>query len=273
MMKRQIKAGVKTILIWLAYFALAAFALLPILWGIRTSLAPRFDRGLIPSSLTLSHYANLFKRPELMLYFRNSLLIAVCAILVVLPLALLAAYALARFNFKGRQLGSVFLILPMLPAVAILVPLISYMNRLGLYNTLRAVIIVNAVFNLPFAVWMLRNFILANPYEIEEAAQIDGCSSLQLLTRVVLPMLKPGLIAVVIFVFINSWNNYVYAFALVTTPHYRVLPQGILAFLGAWGTNWGGLTAIGTLAMLPPVLLFLLFQNWFVAGLFGYQLK
>lgn len=273
MIARKVAASVQNVLVWFAFITLAIFSLFPILWGIRTSLAPRYDYGFIPSSITLEHYASLFERPEVWLYLRNSLLVTVGAIAVVLPVAVLAAYALARFRFKGRRFGVLFLVLPMLPAVAILVPLISYMNRLGLYNTFLAVVLANTVFNMPFAIWMLRNFVMANPYEIEEAAMIDGCSRLQLLWRVTLPMMAPGLVAVVIFVFINSWNNYMYAFALTSSPMHRVLPQGILSFLGAWGTYWGGLTAIGTLALIPPVALFLVFQNWFVAGLFGQQLK
>lgn len=273
MRNRKVVGTVQNVLAWIAFVALALFSLFPILWGLRTSLAPRYDYGFFPSQLTLEHYQQLFKRPEIWLYFRNSLLVAIGANVIVLPTALLAAYALARFRFKGQKFGILFLVLPMLPAVAILVPMISYMNKLGLYNTFGAVILTNAVFNMPFAIWMLRNFILANPESIEEAALIDGCSRLQALVRVALPMMAPGIVAVVIFVFINSWNNYMYAFAMTSSPFHRVLPQGILSFLGSWGTYWGGLTAIGMLALIPPVVLFLLFQNWFVAGLFGQQLK
>jgi len=270
---QRIGLTIKNVLVWLAFIGIALFALFPILWGIKTSLAPKYDYGFFPSKLTLEHYFALFQRAELFIYFRNSLFVAGGSITIVLPVAILAAYSLARFKFKGSQFGILFLVLPMLPAVAILVPLISYMNKIGLYNTFLAVILVNAVFNMPFAIWMLRNFILANPFSIEESALIDGCSRIQMLMRVAIPMMAPGLIAVVIFVFINSWNNYMYAFALTSSPGHRVLPQGILAFLGSWGTYWGGLTAIGTLALIPPVVLFLIFQKWFVAGLFGQQLK
>ncbi|MFQ5795992.1 MAG: carbohydrate ABC transporter permease [Candidatus Bipolaricaulia bacterium] len=258
---------------WIGVILVTVFVLSPILWGLRTSLAPRFDKGIIPSDITVEHYQLILARPEFFIYTKNSLLVAAGAIAITLPVALLGGYALARFNFPGKNLSVLLLILPLLPAIAILIPLISYVNKLGLYNTHAVVIMANAVFNLPFAIWMLRNFILINPIEIEEAAMIDGCSRIRVLYRIAIPMMTPGLIAVAVFVFITSWNNYLYAFALTASPDLRVLPQGILSFIGVWGTNYGGLTAIGTLALIPPVALFLLFQRWFIAGVFGQQLK
>ncbi len=247
--------------------------LFPLLWGLRTSLADRFDYKLIPTRWTLSHYQALIERPELFFYLRNSAVVSLTSIAITLIVALLGGYALARLKFRGRQLGALLLILPLLPPVAILVPLLSYFQKLGLYNTLAAVIIANVVFNIPLSVWMIRNFILGNPVEMEEAARIDGCSRWGVLFRIVLPNMGPGIVAVAVFVFINTWNNYLYSFALTSSQSLRVLPQGILSFLGSWGTYWGGLTAAGMLVLLPPVVLFLFFQKWFIAGVFGQQFK
>ena len=187
---------------------------------------------------------------------------------------MLGGYALARFSFPGaKKLGSALLVFPMLPIIAILVPLMWYMNRLGLYNTLYSLIIVNSVVNMPFTVWMLRNFILGCPVEIEESALIDGCSRIGALLRITLPMMPPGLVAAVVFTFITTWNNYLYAAALTASPSLKVLPMAVLSFIGTWGTYWGGLTAIGILVLIPPLILFLFFQKWFIAGLFGQWLK
>ncbi len=264
-MKRTITAFI--------YLLFLLFILFPFFWGLRTSLADRFDTKLIPTHLTISHYQILISRPEFFNYLQNSLTVTIASIAITIAVALLGGYALARMKFKGQSFGILLLVLPLLPPVAILVPLVSYFERLGLYNTLSAVIIANVVFNIPLSVWMVRNFILGNPVEIEEAARIDGCSRLGLVFRIVIPTLGPGLIAVAVFVFINAWNNYLYAFALTSSQKLRVLPQGILSFLGSWGTYWGGLTAGGMLVLLPPVVLFLLFQKWFIAGIFGQQLK
>ncbi len=263
----------KRFLVWVGFTAITVFVFCPILWGIRTSFAPRFDPAIIPSRLTLQNYVALLRQPEIYRYFANSLFVAGGAAAIVLPVAVLAAYALSRFTFRGSRLGILFLVLPMLPTVALLVPLISYMNRLGLYNRLFGVVLVNAVFSMPFAVWMLRNFIIANPSSIEEAALIDGCSRTRMLLLIAVPLMAPGMVAVGLFVFISSWSNYLYSFALTTSPSNQVVSKAILSFMGAWGIDWGGLTAIGLISMLPPVVLFLVFQRWFVAGLFGNQVK
>jgi len=196
------------------------------------------------------------------------------AIAIVFPVSLTAAYGLARFKFRGRNfLGLSFLILPMLPSTAILVPLVSYFNKLGLYNTLFSVTLVHSIFNMPLAIWMLRNFIINTPVAIEEAAMIDGLSPFQTLFRITLPMIAPGIVSVVVYVFINCWNNYTFSYALTSSQSHRVLSQGVLSFLGSWGTYWGGLTAIGIITLIPPIVLFLIFQKWFVAGMFGESLK
>lgn len=258
---------------WIAFIVVSIFVFFPFFWGLRTSLVPQDDFHFVPKKLTLEHYIALLQRPEFLVYVKNSLLVSLSTIFITLIIALPGGYALARFKFPGHQLGIILLVLPLLPPIAILVPLLSYFRTLKLHDTLMAVIIANVIFNLPFAVWMLRNFILVNPVEIEEAAQLDGCSRFEILVRIAIPMMIPGLIAVSIFIFINAWNNYLYAFALISSQDLRVLPQGILSFLGTWGTYWGGLTATGILAIIPPIILFLIFQRWFIKGIFTQGLK
>ncbi|MDZ7333128.1 MAG: hypothetical protein ONB31_14230, partial [candidate division KSB1 bacterium] len=142
-----------------------SFILFPFFWGIRTSLAERFDSKFIPTHWTFSHYQAIIARPELLYYLRNSAVVSFSSIAITLIVALLGGYALARMRFRGRQFGALLLILPLLPPVAILVPLLSYFQKLTLYNTLAAVIVANVVFNIPLSVWMVRNFILGIPVE------------------------------------------------------------------------------------------------------------
>ena len=147
--------------------------------------------------------------------------------------------------------------------------MLSYINNLGLIDTYFSLVLVNTVFHLPFAVWMLRNFILATPREIEESALIDGCNYLNVLIRITTPSIYPGLIAVSVFLFISTWNNYLFAFALIASSEKRVISQAMLAFLSAWGNNCGGLCAAGMICIIPLIGIFLLFQKWFVAGIVG----
>jgi ABC-type glycerol-3-phosphate transport system permease component len=261
--------------LWLVLYAfIALFALFPLLWMIKLSLTPKYDFGFIPRSWTLKNYTAILQQKEVVQYFLNSFKISLGTICFTMPIGLISAFALARYHFKGRNfLALAFLVLPMLPSSAILVPLVSYFNKLRLFNTLSGVIIVNVVFSMPLAIWMLRNFIINTPKAIEEAAFLDGLSSLQTLFRITTPIIKPGIIAVVVYIFITSWNSYTFSYALTTSPSKRVLSQAILAFMGSWGTDYGGLTAIGMLMVFPPVLVFLVFQKSFVAGMFGQALK
>lgn len=258
---------------WIAIFLISLFCVAPLLWGLKVSISPQYDTSLIPHRLTVEHYRYIFSRPEFFQYLKNSTVLSLGTVIFALPLSLLGGYALARFRFPGKQFSFLFLVFPLLPLIAVLVPLVSFLNRLGLYNKLSALIVVNTVFNLPLTIWMLRNFLLEVPPEIEEAALVDGCSRIETLFKITIPLMIPGLVAATVFVFITTWNNYLYASALITKPSLRVLPQGILAFIGTWGTYWGGLTAAGIVTLVPPLVLFLLFQRWFIAGLFGQMLK
>lgn len=253
---------------WLGFAVIAFLVLFPIYWGVRTSLAAPRDVSLFPT-LTLEHYRYLLSQKLFYQYTTNSLLVSLGTVVGVLLAALPAGYALAKLRFSGRRFGVLFLLLPLLPAIAVLTPLISYMYRLQLLNTLTGLVVLNLVFNLPFAVWMTRGFMLAVPDAVEEAAMIDGASRLGIMARIVIPLTATGLFAVAAFVFVQTWNNYLYAYAIISSPAQRVVPMGILASLGAWGTQWGPLMAFGTLGVLPPILLLLIFQRWFIAGMLG----
>jgi ABC-type glycerol-3-phosphate transport system permease component len=256
------------LLYWTCAVVIASLVTSPLLWSVRTSLAPARDFGIIPSP-TFEHYRFLLSQELLYVYVKNSLIVSLATVIVVLVPAILSGYALARLNFPGRRFGILFLLVPLIPPIAVLVPLISYMYQFQLVNTLFGLIVLNAAFNLPFAVWMTRGFMLGVPVEVEEAGMIDGLSRLGALVRITVPLTAIGLFAVGAFVFIQTWNNYIYAYAIISSPDQRVLPMGILASLGAWGTQWGSLTAFGTLGVLPPVILLVVFQRWFVAGMLG----
>lgn len=241
--------------------------LFPLYWGVRTSLSSRLDASVLPSRPTLANYAYVFSSGDFANTVINSLIVAVGAVVIALPFAIPAAYALARLDFRGKQLGSLVLVLPLLPAVAVLVPLIVYARAVGLYNTLYPVILGAAVFSLPFAIWMLRGFVLAVPRSLEDAAQVDGCGRFTALVRVVLPLIAPGLVTAAVFVFVTAWNNYLLAVAFTTSQQLQVVPVAIVGYISAWGTNYPGMNAAATLAILPPLVLFLAVQRWFVTGM------
>ena len=170
-------------------------------------------------------------------------------------------------------MAPLLLAFPLLPAITFLVPLARYLNALGLYDTLWALVLANAAFCTPFCLWIMRNFVHTVPRSLEEAGLLDGCSRLGLLWRIVLPCSLPGLLAVTVFVFIQVWNNFIFAYALTTDQSLQVLPKAVVGFIGSWRTDWGGLMAMGMITLLPPLLVFQFLQRWFVAGMYGLSTK
>jgi ABC-type glycerol-3-phosphate transport system permease component len=256
----------RLMLSWVGTLFVVVVIIFPVYWGLRTSLVPNANLDFIPSVLTTEHYQMLFAA-GFMKNIKNSLIVSLGTILFTLPIALLAGYSLARFDFPGKRYSAVLLVLPLLPAIAVLVPLILYMRGLGIYNTLYSVILASAVFALPFCTWMIRGFMLSIPREIEEAALIDGCGPFMALYKIAIPLAAPGLIAVAIFTLISAWNNYLFSFAFTTRTALQVVPAALLGFISAWGENYGGMNAAAMVATLPVLIFFLIFQKWFVQGM------
>jgi ABC-type glycerol-3-phosphate transport system permease component len=253
-------------LLWFGVIFISVMIIFPVYWGVRTSLVPNANLEIIPRPLTWEHYLSLFQAGY-MNNIKNSLFVTIGTILFTLPIAVLAGYSLARFDFRGKQYSAVILVLPLLPAIAVLVPLILYMRKLGIYNTLYSVIVASTVFALPYCTWMIRGFMLSIPREIEEAALIDGCGPFAALFKIAIPLAAPGLIAVIIFTFISAWNNYLFSFAFTTKRQLQVVPAALLGFISAWGENYGGMNAAAVVAMLPVLIFFLAFQKWFIQGM------
>ena len=249
------------------------FVVFPLYWSFRTAVSPSGFRGFWPREFTLDNFDFLFERNGFMRNVKNSLIVSFWSTVLVIPLSVTAGYALARFEFPGKRFTLLVFLLPLVPSIAVLVPLILFMRTLNLLNTLTAVVIGNTVFTLPFAIWMFRGFFMQIPRELDDAARLDGASRLQALYRVVLPLSAPGLIAVGIFALINSWNNYLYSFAFTSTAEVQVVPARLLGFIEAFGTNYGGMNAAGLVAMLPPLVFFLIFQKWFVQGMLQGSVK
>lgn len=247
------------------------FALTPILWGIRTSLlANPNDKSLIPTAVTLANYIE-YLAPNSVFWpaMGNSLVVALGTIACLLPLVTLGSYALGRIDFKGKGFGKVFLYLPLIPAIALLIQLGTIMNNLKLINNRFAVVLLNTVFLSPFTMWILRNFMRSISPSLEEAAYIDGCGKLGALTRVILPNALPGLITVIIYVFIQSWLNYMYAYTVINDSAKMTVPQMVQSFIGIYSSNYTTLCTFSIIAMVPPLIFFCFFQKWFIAGLFG----
>ena len=250
------------------------YALFPVYRIVAMSFMPTLETFAIPPKWlfrpTLESYRALFagfQGIEVLQYLRNSLLVAFGSTLLTLAIALLGAYATARFRFRGRTFAVAgILVTRMLPPIAMVVPMFLYMYQLGMLDTKTGLIGVYTALNIPFAFWMMHGFIKTVPSEMVDAALVDGCTPLSALVRIVLPVVGPGLVAAAAFSFILAWNDFALA-AVLTTSQAKTVPLMILSFRSPEGVFWGPMAAAATLAIAPPVLLMLFLQKWMVRGL------
>lgn len=245
----------------------------PFLWLLKTSLVPEqeiFIRPLqyLPTAVTLENFAELFGRMDFLIYFRNSFIVGVGTTALGLFVSVTAAYSFARYRFRGRRLlMTMFLVIPMFPSALILIPIYDVMRVLGLVDTYLALIIAYCSFAIPFAVWMMTGYFAALPSDMEEAARVDGCNRLTAFVRILLPVALPGMSATALYIFITSWNEYVFAALLAQDATVRTLPVALQLFITEFTVNWGMLAAGGVIVSLPVILLFVFLQRHLISGL------
>ncbi|WP_182874798.1 carbohydrate ABC transporter permease [Microbispora sp. H10670] len=263
--------------------AVFLFAVFPVYWMVATAFKPNdqiFTTSFIPfpSPPSLDHVERVFTRGvaghSIWRYLVNSTLVALSAVVLGAVFALLAATAVARFRFRFRTSFLILLlIVQMVPAEALLIPLFTMVKRLGLYDQLLGLIVINVGLTLPFSVWMLRTFVAAVPKELEEAAWIDGAGRFTTFWRVLFPLVAPGLVATSIFAFITTWNEFVYALTLIGDQGKYTMPVALQFFVGQRSTDWGGIMAASTLMTIPVLVFFLLVQRRMVSGLVAGAVK
>ncbi len=223
---------------------------------------------LFPQSFTLQHYDNLLQSSAFPTYLVNSAIVAVLTMIITIVLSSLAAYGLYRMRFPGSDfLFRIILITYAFPGILLLVPLYEMLSSIGLIDTRWALVIVNVTFAAPFAVWMLQAFFRSVPYELEEAAALDGASRLRIMVRIMLPLTAPGIASIAIYAFITSWTEYMFASILIISDANRTVPVGLAGIIGQYQVDWGLLLAGATVTTLPVLLLFGLVGRNFVDGL------
>lgn len=251
---------------------IVAFALGPYVWMVLTSIKPDADivaRPLryLPTTVTFEHYETLLNRTTFAVNLLNSFIIAMGAVLVGLGVSIPAAYAFSRFRFAGRNyLMTQFLVINMFPIVLLIIPLFVLMRWLGLLDTFVGVIAGHSTFAIPFSIWMLTSYMNAIPRELDEAAIVDGASRLQTIRIVILPLVMPGIVTTGIYIFVTSWNEYLFAMML-SGQNVRTVTVALQLFIGEFTVQWGLLTAGGTLVAIPVTILFLIVQRRLVGGL------
>lgn len=259
--------------------AACVFAAGPVVWGLLTALKPAtqvvaYPPELLPKPPTLASFAAVWQESSFPVFFRNSVVVTVAAVLASLVLAVHAAYGLARYSFRARTLLMLGLLATsMIPGIAILVPLYNLSVKTGLYNSLTGMVIVYTAWNVPLLVWLLKGFFESVPAELEEAALMDGCGRYRMFYLIVMPIARPGLLAGAIMAMMSVWNDFLIGFTLAVSEQKRLLPYGLYAYISNIGVDWGQLMAATVLALLPVVCAFLIMQKWLVQGLMAGAVK
>ena len=251
---------------------IALYCLVPFLWFVLTSLKSSAELEAIPPvlipSFHLAFYRSALQQYGLLHYVVNSAIVAASATIVTIAIGSLAAYAIARFNLKWTNFYLFLLLaISMFPQIAIAGPVWSILDRLELLNTYQGLVAAYIALSLPLAIWILTTFFREVPGEIEEAALLDGCSRIQALYKIVLPLAAPGIFTAALLVFIHAWNEFFFALIIMTDPDVQTLPVGIALFPGEYTMPWGEIAAASTIATIPLILLTLVFQRGIVRGL------
>jgi multiple sugar transport system permease protein len=270
---------VHKIIISIIAYILFLLLIFPYLVMLLTSLKPKTEVYVIPPHFfpkqwIPDNFINIWKIIPLSDYLLNSLLIAGGSTILALVLAMPAAYALARMKFTGQNLYIYFIIVTqMFSPIVLLVGLYREIHWFGLMDTIFGLVLVNTAFNQAFAVWLLYGYFTTIPYELEQAAWIDGCTRWQALRRIVLPIAAPGIITAGIYVFVAAWNEFVVALTLIATESNKPLTVGIYAFFGKNDVEWQYLFATSLVATVPVVILFMLVEKYLVGGLTAGSVK
>lgn len=262
----------RRLLIGLGSLIIAAFSLSPFLWFMLASWKSPIEITAIPPTILPAFHWGFYRSAVvdygLLRYIGNSAIVAACTTIVTIGAASLAAYALARFSLAWIRFYLMLLLaVSMFPQIATAGPIWRILNSVGWLNTFQGLVAAYVALALPLAVWILTSFFKEIPYEVEEAALVDGCTRFQALRKMVLPLAAPGLFTASILVFILAWNEFFFALLILTSPDLQTLPVGIALFPGEYTMPWGEIAAACTVATLPLVVLTLLFQRRIVRGL------
>jgi multiple sugar transport system permease protein len=258
--------------------ALAVFGTLvmifPLYWVLVSSLKGTVELFRTPPTLFPLHLdwtpyiSNFVQNQDILHYMGNSLQIALGTMLLSLILAAPIAYGLARLPVRGKNVFLLaFLIVQMFPSIMLALPLFVMFTRIGLVNSLLAVVLAVTTRTLPFAVLILRPFFLSLPRELEDAAAIDGCGLWGSFYRIILPLTRPGLVTVAAFTFLMGWSDFLFPLTLISDDSRRPLTLGLYKFISEYGSRWNDLMAVAVVAALPIILVFMFAQRYITAGL------
>ena len=262
---------------YIALLCALIIIIFPVYWIIVSSFKVKEDilsypPKIFPSQFTLSNYITAFQDYNVLLYLKNSLIVTCATVILTIIIAALAAYAMCFLKMKGaRILNNLLYILQVLPTITMMVPLMTIYRVMGIQNTYLSLILTYtaAVSGAPIALILITGYFQAIPQELFESANIDGAGTFKCFYKILLPLGAPGMVCTAIYVFVQTWQEFMFAVNLITLPEKYTLPVGLQSFVGMRSTDWGGMMATCTMIAIPAIILFTMVQNYFVDNLAG----
>lgn len=262
---------IRRVFLVLLFGGVILYSLFPMYWmvisGLRAGRA-LFEPLLLPGPYSWQGYKTILSLTDFPTYYLNSILIAIGTTAITVAVVTPMAYALVRSRLPGMMLMvRAMLFAYMFPALLLAIPIYVFLVKIGLDDTRLSLILTHSTFTLPLGVWLMWGFFKNFPFEVEESAFIDGCSRLQAIYRVIMPLTLPGVLTVVLFAFVLSWSDFVFSLILITSDELKTLPYGLASIDDAYDANWGELMAGSTMICLPLLALFAFLSRYFIRGL------
>lgn len=277
---KKIKQQAKTYLIHGVVIIFLIYLVFPLIWMISISFKSTAEiysanQTLMPQSISMDHFRTVIHEEKVLRSIANSFYVGILSSILVVLIAMPGAYALVRYRTQVNKIILGWILTSQIfPVILIMVPLYIILRSLGLTNSLMGLVVVYVVWSLPFVLWMLHGYIRTIPVELEEAATVDGATRLQIIYRILLPVLLPAIGASALFAFISAWNEFFFALVLLKSPNLMTIPVELAKFTGMEGqARTGPLAAASFIATIPSVLLFAMIQKWFSSGLVAGAVK
>ena len=254
------------------------WTLFPFLWIISTSIKPDRDLyrkvSLWPETITNAHYIEVLWETPFLTYFRNSFMVATLTTLIAMVVAVLAAYALTRLSFRGREfIARATIVTYLIPAALLFIPLFQIAQQLPFRGDALGLVVIYLIFAVPFSTWLAISYFNTIPTDLEDAALVDGASRLRSLFTIFVPLALPALAVIALFTFTQAWNEFLFALLLIQRDSQKTVPIGLAEFVVGDVFAWGPLMAGSLIASVPPVLIYVVAQKWVVSGLGGGAIK
>lgn len=254
------------------------WTLFPLLWIVTTSVKTNKElyqqATIFPKTFTWQHYDQIFTKTRFLTYLKNSLMVSTLTMIIAMVIGVMAAYAITRLNFRGRTtMARATIVTYLVPGSLLFIPLFQIAYRLHLTDKTLGLVVIYLVGSVPFCTWLAISYFNTIPYELEEAALVDGATRPQALVRIILPLALPALAVIALYAFTQSWNEFLFALLLIGRDSQKTIPSGLAGLINGDTFQWGALMAGALISSIPPLLIYILAQKWVVSGLAGGAVK